>query len=357
MHDLKAHIESTLGAIVIPELGLAVEATNWLRTVHIKEHDLQLRLVCDMPCSIFEQSLRKAIAQALSSFKFATIDIKIETQIRSHLCLTKSQPKSDIKNIVAVASTKGGVGKTTTALHLAWVLHALGLKVGLLDADIYGPSLPICLGHTKPPATHDNQWSPIQIHGLATMSIGYLVDSVTPMIWRGPMVAKALQQLFSQTHWGALDYLIIDLPPGTGDIQLTLAQKVPLTGVVMVTTPQDLACADVRKGIEMFQKITVPVLGIIENMSYYTCSHCQHAVNLFSQGGGQKLSEQYRIPLLGQVPLEPQLIALQEQGIMPIAEQMPALRHCYHLIAVTLLKTIMQLPVNYQSIMPNIVVR
>jgi len=357
MSDLKSKIENVLNAIVIPELGLMVESTRWLHTVQLDASVLSVRFVCDMPCAIFDQPLRDKIQQALAKFELTAVHIEIISQIRSHLRLAEQSLKSAAKNIIAVASTKGGVGKTTTALHIAWMLQAWGATVGLLDADIYGPSLPVCLGHTQAPNVVDKQWQPIKIHGLETMSIGYLVDSTAPMIWRGPMVAKGLQQLFGQTNWSKLDYLVVDLPPGTGDIQLTLAQKIPLTGVLMVTTPQQLACADVRKGIEMFQKVTVPILGIVENMSYYVCPHCQHSAALFGQGGGQALSKAYQIPWLGDIPLEPQLVTLQEQGIIPIAEQMPILQDRYRNLVAALLKQIIQLPVNYQSIMPNVVIQ
>ncbi|EKD72232.1 MAG: hypothetical protein ACD_45C00733G0004 [uncultured bacterium] len=211
----------------------------------------------------------------------------------------------NIKNIIAVASGKGGVGKSTTAVNLALALAKEGMRAGILDADIYGPSIPLMLGvRTRPKVQDQKKILPILAHGIQSMSIGYLVDEKTPMIWRGPMVSSALQQLLNDTLWDNLDYLVIDLPPGTGDIQLTLAQKIPVTGAVIVTTPQDLALLDARRAYEMFHKVKVPVLGIVENMSAHVCSQCGHAEPIFGEGGGARLAEHYHIPLLGALPLD-----------------------------------------------------
>ena len=212
----------------------------------------------------------------------------------------------NVKSIIAVASGKGGVGKSTTAVNLALALQAEGARVGLLDADIYGPSLPLMLGvpEGQRPAQRGSQMlEPIIAHGLQTMSIGYLLTENTPVVWRGPMVSGALQQLLNQTAWDDLDYLIIDMPPGTGDIQLTLAQKVPVSGAVIVTTPQDIALLDAKKGIEMFRKVDVPVLGIVENMAVHICTSCGHTDHLFGSGGGEKIAQEYGVPLLGSLPL------------------------------------------------------
>lgn len=211
----------------------------------------------------------------------------------------------NVKYIIAVASGKGGVGKSTTAVNLALALAAEGARAGILDADIYGPSVPLMLGIKQRPEVKDQKkMLPIMAHGLQSMSIGYLIDENTPMIWRGPMATGALQQLLMDTLWDSLDYLVIDLPPGTGDIQLTLAQKIPVSGAVIVTTPQDLALLDARRAYEMFRKVNVPVLGVIENMSVHICSQCGHAESIFGEGGGKKLAEQYDTPLLGALPLD-----------------------------------------------------
>lgn len=226
----------------------------------------------------------------------------------------------NIKNIIAVASGKGGVGKSTTAVNLALALAEDDFRVGILDADIYGPSVPLMLGiHARPEVKDQKKIVPILAHGLQSMSIGYLIDENTPMIWRGPMVSGALQQLLNDTLWDNLDYLIIDLPPGTGDIQLTLAQKIPVTAAVVVTTPQDLALLDARRAYEMFRKVNVPVLGVIENMSIHICSQCGHAESIFGEGGGKQIAEQYSIPLLGALPLDLQIRQQTDSGKPTVA--------------------------------------
>ena len=225
-----------------------------------------------------------------------------------------------IRNIIAVASGKGGVGKSTVAVNLALALRHEGARVGLLDADIYGPSIPLMLGSTKErPASHDGkQMQPISVYGIVCNSIGFLVPESEATVWRGPMASKALSQILHETRWGELDYLIVDMPPGTGDIQLTMAQQVPTTATLIVTTPQDIALADVRKGIAMFNKVDIPVLGVIENMSYHICSKCGHQEAIFGTGGGQKVAEQYGIALLAQLPLHIQVRECMDEGRPPI---------------------------------------
>ena len=221
-------------------------------------------------------------------------------------------PSPRIRNVIAVGSGKGGVGKSTTAVNLALALYAQGARVGLLDADVYGPSIPAMLGLSGKPESPDNKSiEPMRAFGVEALSIGFLVDADTPMIWRGPMATSALTQLFTDTRWDDLDYLLIDLPPGTGDIQLTLAQKIPVAGAVIVTTPQDIATLDAKKALAMFQKVNVPVLGIVENMAVHVCSNCGHQEHLFGDGGGQRMAAQYGVPLLGSLPLD---IAIREQG-------------------------------------------
>ena len=221
-------------------------------------------------------------------------------------------PNPRVRNVIAVGSGKGGVGKSTTAVNLALALHAEGARVGILDADVYGPSIPTMLGLSGKPESPDNKSiEPMRAFGIETMSIGFLVDADTPMIWRGPMATSALTQLFNDTRWDDLDYLLIDLPPGTGDIQLTLAQKIPVAGAVIVTTPQDIATLDAKKALKMFQKVEVHVLGIIENMALHVCTNCGQVEHLFGEGGGQRMAEQYGVPLLGSLPLD---IRIREQG-------------------------------------------
>ncbi|WP_425477795.1 iron-sulfur cluster carrier protein ApbC [Stenotrophomonas nitritireducens] len=234
------------------------------------------------------------------------------SRVAAHAVQKGLSPHPRIRNVIAVGSGKGGVGKSTTAVNLAVALQQLGARVGVLDADIYGPSMPAMLGLSGRPESPDNKSiEPMRAFGVETMSIGFLVEQDSPMIWRGPMATSALTQLFNDTRWGDLDYLLIDLPPGTGDIQLTLAQKIPVAGAVIVTTPQDIATLDARKALKMFEKVEVPVLGIIENMAVHTCSSCGHVEHLFGEGGGQRMAAQYGVPLLGSLPLE---IGIREQG-------------------------------------------
>ncbi|SMQ95892.1 chromosome partitioning ATPase [Xanthomonas fragariae] len=235
-----------------------------------------------------------------------------ERRIAAHAVQGALAPHPRIRNVIAVGSGKGGVGKSTTAVNLALALRQRGARVGVLDADIYGPSVPAMLGLSGRPDSPDNKSiEPLRAFGIEAMSIGLLVDQDTPMIWRGPMATSALTQLFNDTLWGDLDYLLIDLPPGTGDIQLTLSQKIPVAGAVIVTTPQDIATLDARKALKMFEKVEVPVLGIVENMAVHTCSNCGHREHLFGEGGGERMAAQYGVPLLGSLPLE---MAIREQG-------------------------------------------
>jgi ATP-binding protein involved in chromosome partitioning len=234
------------------------------------------------------------------------ISVELTSDIRAHSVQKQLKPLAGIKNIVAVASGKGGVGKSTVAVNLALAWAAQGARVGLLDADIYGPSQPLMLGleGQRPGSPDGKQLTPLRAHGVTAMSIGFLVDAEQPMVWRGPMVTQALTQLLSETQWGELDYLVVDMPPGTGDIQLTLAQRVPVSGAVIVTTPQDIALADARKGLKMFEKVSVPVLGIVENMSLHVCSSCGHVEHIFGAGGGARMAEQFGVTLLGELPLD-----------------------------------------------------
>lgn len=241
--------------------------------------------------------------------------INVVTQVKT-MKAPHATPVKGVKNIIAVTSAKGGVGKSTTAVNFALALHKLGAKVGLLDADIYGPSVPLMLGtQGSKPDVVDNKWmKPVEAHGLYTHSIGYLVDDGDAAVWRGPMASKALAQILNETLWPELDYLVIDMPPGTGDIQLTLSQQIPVTSALIVTTPQDLALADAVKGINMFDKVGVPVLGVIENMSYHICSNCGHHEDLFGHGGAQKMAQQMDLSLLAQVPLHIDLRADIDNG-------------------------------------------
>ena len=234
------------------------------------------------------------------------------SRLPSHAVQGELKPLASVRNIIAVGSGKGGVGKSTTAVNLALALAAEGLKVGILDADVYGPSVPMMLGLSGRPDSPDGKTiTPMQAHGVEAMSIGLLVDQDTPMIWRGPMATQALSQLLNDTRWGDLDVLVVDLPPGTGDIKLTMAQKIPVAGAVIVTTPQDIATLDARKALKMFEKVNIPVLGLVENMAVHVCGNCGHAERIFGEGGGRKMAEQYGVVQLGALPLE---IGIREHG-------------------------------------------
>jgi ATP-binding protein involved in chromosome partitioning len=255
----------------------------------------------------YRDELAAALTGALAAAGIrAALGVELEADIRAHSVQRSLKPLAGIKNVVAVASGKGGVGKSTVAVNLALAWAAQGARVGILDADIYGPSQPLMLGlvNERPASIDGKHLRPLASYGVSAMSIGFLVDAEQPMVWRGPMVTQALTQLLTETQWGELDYLVVDMPPGTGDIQLTLAQRVPVAGAVIVTTPQDIALADARKGLKMFEKVAVPVLGIVENMSVHICSNCGHAEHIFGAGGGARMAQQYGVRLLGELPLD-----------------------------------------------------
>ena len=273
----------------------------------------QVRLLAGWPLGAEAAAgLRAGVEAAAAAQGLTLAGFEARTRIAAHAVQPALAPSPRIRNVIAVGSGKGGVGKSTTAVNLALALQRLGAKVGVLDADVYGPSVPAMLGLSGRPESPDNKSiEPLRAFGVEAMSIGLLVDTDAPMIWRGPMATSALTQLFNDTRWGDLDYLLVDLPPGTGDIQLTLAQKIPVAGAVIVTTPQEIATLDARKALKMFEKVKVPVLGIVENMAVHVCSNCGHAEHLFGQGGGEAMAAQYGVPLLGSLPLD---LRIREQG-------------------------------------------
>jgi ATP-binding protein involved in chromosome partitioning len=300
-------VRAALEAYVDPYLEETLGEASALRDLAAQGDGYRARIALGYPVGGYERELGAALgAHLAASGLHIPLTIGLEADIRSHAVQRNLQPLGEIRNIVAVASGKGGVGKSTVAANLALAWAAQGARVGILDADIYGPSQPLMLGleGQRPTAPDGKHLQPLESNGVAAMSIGFLVDAEQPMVWRGPMVTQALTQLLADTHWGALDYLVVDMPPGTGDIQLTLAQRVPVAGAVIVTTPQDIALADARKGLKMFEKVSVPVLGIVENMSVHVCSNCGHTEHIFGAGGGARMAEQYGVRLLGELPLD-----------------------------------------------------
>jgi ATP-binding protein involved in chromosome partitioning len=278
-----------------------------LADLAMSEGVLTVVLRLGFPADRYECELEAEFGALLGDLEgVSTVKVNVQWDVEARSVQPGLHPLAGIRNIVAVASGKGGVGKSTTAVNLALALASEGAKVGILDADIYGPSQPRMLGLSgrRPTSTDGKRIHPLEAFGIACMSIGFLIDDDQPMIWRGPMVTQALQQLLGETNWGDLDYLIVDMPPGTGDIQLTLSQRVPVSGAVIVTTPQDIALLDARKGLRMFEKVKVPVLGIVENMSLHICSNCGHQEPIFGSGGGERMAEQYGVPLLGNLPLD-----------------------------------------------------
>lgn len=302
-------IEQALRGFIEPHLGQDLVSAHALKAVRNDNDRVVAELELGFPVARYQDELRARLGEVPG---LAGVRFDIRANIVSHAVQRNLKPLPGIKNIIAVASGKGGVGKSTTAVNLALALAAEGAGVGLLDADIYGPSQPRMLGVTGHPTSRDGKrMQPMRGHGIQCMSIGFLIDEEQPMVWRGPMVTQALNQLINDTEWDNLDYLIVDMPPGTGDTQLTLAQRVPVSGAIIVTTPQDIALLDARRGLKMFEKVEVTVLGIVENMSTHICSNCGHEEHIFGAGGGQRMAEQYKVPLLGSLPLD---IGIREQA-------------------------------------------
>ena len=295
-----------LQAVVDPETGRDFVSTRQLRNMRVEGGDVAFDVELGYPAKSLAAGLRRTLIDAARTVPgVANVSVNIVTKIVPHAVQRGVQLLANVKNIVAVASGKGGVGKSTTAVNLALALAAEGARVGILDADIYGPSQPMMMGIAGRPESADGKtMEPMENYGVQVMSIGFLVEQDNPMIWRGPMVTQALEQLLRQTNWADLDYLIVDLPPGTGDIQLTLSQRVPLTGAVIVTTPQDIALLDAKKGIKMFEKVGVPILGIVENMAVHVCAKCGHVEHIFGEEGGKRLAEEYKMDYLGALPLD-----------------------------------------------------
>jgi len=306
-------VQKALQGVVDPNTGKDLMATKSAKNIKVDGADATLDVVLGYPAKSQIDLIRKAVIDAVRAIPGAgNVSVNMSVEIVAHAVQRGVKLLPNVKNIIAISSGKGGVGKSTTTVNLALALAAEGAKVGVLDADIYGPSQPMMLGVSGRPETIvENTLEPLMGHGLQVMSIGFLVRQDDPMIWRGPMATSALEQLLTQTNWKDLDYLIVDMPPGTGDIQLTMSQKVPVTGAVVVTTPQDIALLDAKKGLRMFEKVSVPILGIVENMSTYVCPNCHHTEHIFGHGGGERMCQEYGVDFLGNLPLN---LSIREQA-------------------------------------------
>mgnify|MGYP003503194745 FL=1 len=305
--DRLAQARLLVANYVEPYLGMPLGAAKAVKSVRFEAGRPLVEVELGFPAGGYVNTLAAELQALLRQAPgLGDAAVTVDWQVATHVAQGQLQPLPGIRNVIAVASGKGGVGKSTTAVNLALALALDGARVGLLDADIYGPSQPRMMGlQGERPVSHDGKrLQPLAAHGIKVMSIGFLIEEEQPMVWRGPMVTQALTQLLSDTNWGELDYLVVDMPPGTGDIQLTLAQRVPVSGAVVVTTPQDIALLDARKGLRMFQKVAVPVLGIVENMSTHVCSKCGHEEPVFGSGGGARMAAQYGVDLLASLPLD-----------------------------------------------------
>ncbi|QWD48283.1 iron-sulfur cluster carrier protein ApbC [Polynucleobacter paneuropaeus] len=354
------NVETVLRSIIHPDSKIDLMSSGSIKNLSVSDNNIQLEVVLGYPAKSQFQAIQDLVVAALKKIAdVKNIQVTVSSNIVAHTVQRGVKLLPGVKNIIAVASGKGGVGKSTTAANLALALSAEGARVGILDADIYGPSLPMMLGiNGRPQTKEENTIEPMEGHGLQASSIGFLVDQDSPMVWRGPMVTSALEQLLRQTRWRDLDYLIVDMPPGTGDIQLTLSQKVPVTGAVIVTTPQDIALLDARKGLKMFEKVGVPIIGIVENMSTYICPSCGHEEHVFGSGGGQKMCSDYSVDFLGSLPLNLSIREQSDAGCPTVvAEPNGAISQVYKQIARQVAIRIAGLAKDMSSKFPNIVIQ
>lgn len=353
-------IQETLKTVIDPNTGKDLVSTRSAKNIKIDGNDVSLDVELGYPAKSQIDLIRKLVIDALKAAGAGNVSANVYQKIVSHAVQKGVKLIPGVKNIIAVASGKGGVGKSTTAVNLALALAAEGAQVGLLDADIYGPSQPQMLGipDSQPESTDGRKLEPMIAHGIQAMSIGFLIDPETPMVWRGPMVTQALSQLLTDTNWKDLDYLVVDLPPGTGDIQLTLAQQVPVTGAVIVTTPQDIALLDARKGLKMFEKVGIPILGIVENMSIHICSKCGHEEHIFGEGGGKKMCEDYEVEFLGALPLDKNIREQVDSGHPSVvADPNGRVAEIYRTIARRIGVRIAEMAKDHSSKFPTIVVQ
>ncbi|HEB86748.1 MAG TPA: iron-sulfur cluster carrier protein ApbC [Gammaproteobacteria bacterium] len=356
----QSQVEDAIKTYIDPYLEGDLVSNKAVKNINIDGDKVTVNIELGFPADGYKKDLTAKLKDKVEVLDGVTeAHFNIVHNITAHAVQKGVKTIDGVKNIIAVASGKGGVGKSTTAVNLALALSAEGATVGILDADIYGPSQPRMLGVSQQPESADGKsMEPLNSYHLQSMSIGYLIDEETPMIWRGPMVTQALEQLLNDTKWKNLDYLIVDLPPGTGDIQLTLAQKVPVTGAVIVTTPQDIALLDARKGLKMFEKVEVPVLGIIENMSIHICSECGHEEHIFGSGGGGRMAEQHNVDLLGSLPLDISIRTSTDEGKPSVvADPEGRIAEIYRDIARRIAAKLSLRVRDYSASFPNIVIQ
>ncbi len=353
-------LEQHLGEFTIPHAQVRLGSAGARFTLEVDPNGCRIDLQLGFPAGLGAGEITDALRSHVAEFGIKrNVAITVDWAVESHSVQHGLKPLGGVSNLIAVASGKGGVGKSTVAVNLALALAQEGARVGILDADIYGPSQPRMLGLTgeRPVSKDGKSLEPLSAHGIQAMSIGFLVDERQPMAWRGPMVTSALNQLLNDTRWGGLDYLLVDMPPGTGDIQLTLSQRVPVSGAIIVTTPQAISIADARKGLEMFQKVNVPILGIVENMSRHICSSCGHEETIFGRGGADRLAEEYGLPMLGGLPLDSRIRETTDRGEPTVvAEPEGALARSYRQVALAASAQLAAGGKDYSRVFPTITV-
>ncbi|MCX7674062.1 MAG: iron-sulfur cluster carrier protein ApbC [Thiobacillaceae bacterium] len=353
-------VRTALQELIDPNTRKDFITTKSARNIRIEGGKVSLDVVLPYPAEMIRDDIRRLVEDKIRTLPgVESVEVNVSWKIVAHAVQRGVKLIPGVKNIIAVASGKGGVGKSTVAVNLALALAAEGARVGMLDADIYGPSQPTMLGiHGRPVSEDGQSLEPMIGHGLQAMSIGFLIDVETPMVWRGPMVTQALEQLLNNTRWKDLDYLVVDLPPGTGDIQLTLAQRVPVTGAVIVTTPQEIALIDARKGLKMFEKVGVPILGVVENMSIHICSQCGHEERIFGAGGGERMCKDYGVEFLGALPLDIRIREEADSGRPTVvAEPDCRVAQIYRQIARRVAVKVGELAVDHSHKFPNIVIQ
>src|SRR5690242_1037101 len=353
-------VQQSLRQLVDPNLERDFVSAKSVKGVRVEDGNVAVDIQLAYPARSQHETIRRLVHDAIAGLPgVSRVNVNVSQKMTTHAVQRGVKLVPGVKNIVAVASGKGGVGKSTTAVNLALALAAEGASVAILDADIYGPSQPTMLGLAGRPESKDGKTlEPMEAYGVQAMSIGFLIDTDTPMVWRGPMVTQALEQLLKDTNWRDVDFLIVDMPPGTGDIQLTLAQKVPVTGAVIVTTPQDIALIDARKGLKMFEKVGVPIVGVVENMSIHICSKCGHAEHIFGEGGAEKMCRDYSVPFLGALPLDIRIREQADSGRPTVvADPDGAVAQAYKAIARKVAISVAKRAEDFSAKFPSIVVQ